>query len=351
MTTKSESHTRTLPLAKYAMEQIERFGLSAEPKSFELWYRYATGQDPRLNQAVNEAISRPGGLTEADFDRLCASHCPSERSGLRLGTAATDLSGEINQVIGMIVAATVSSEKYDRHLGDGLISFRQTESHEALRPVVEALVVATREMERETRALELQLQESKMRAARLQHEVNTLRAEILMDPLTLVGNRQYFDDSLINLADEATRSDKALSLLFGDIDHFKSFNDRFGHQVGDQVLRLVAGLITNALRGGDVVGRYGGEEFGIILPGAPLADAQKTAERIRAAIMARDIKKRGGVGSFGRITISIGVAQFRKGETPVALVERADACLYAAKRTGRNRVVSESDTEFERLAE
>jgi diguanylate cyclase len=202
-------------------------------------------------------------------------------------------------------------------------------------------------MERETKALELQLEESKARTARLQHEVNTLRAEILMDPLTLIGNRQYFDDSLISLSDEATRGDKALSLLFGDIDHFKSFNDRFGHQVGDQVLRLVAGLITNALRDGDVVGRYGGEEFGILLPGAPLTDAKQTAERIRAAIMARDIKKRGGKGSFGRITISIGVAQFRKGETPVDLVERADACLYAAKRAGRNCVVGESDLELE----
>jgi diguanylate cyclase len=351
MTTKSESHTRTLPFAKYAIEQIERFGLPAEPKSFELWYRYAAGHDSLLNQAVNDVISSPAGLTEADFDRLCASHGSSERAGSRLSAAATDLSGEITQVIGMIVAAAVSSEKYDRHLGDGLIGFKQTESYEALKPVVEALVVATREMESETRALEMQLEESKARAARLQHEVNALRAEILMDSLPSVGNRQYFDDSLISLVGEATRSDTPLSLLFADIDHFKSFNDRFGHQVGDQVLRLVAGLITNALRDGDVVGRYGGEEFGIILPGTPLADAKKTAERIRTAILARDIKKRGGTGSFGRITISIGVAQFREGETPVALVERADACLYAAKRAGRNRVVGESDPEFERPVE
>jgi len=336
---------RTLPFAKYAIEQIERFGLCAEPKSFELWYRYATGQDARLNQAINEAVSGPGGLTEAEFDRLCATHGSSERTRWRLSAAATDLSDEINEVIGMIVAAAVSSEKYDRHLGDSLISFKQTESYEALKPVVEALVVATREMERETRALEIQLEESRARATRLQHEVNTLRAEILTDPLTLVGNRQYFDDSLTSLA-AATRSDRPLSLLFADIDHFKSFNDRFGHQVGDQVLRLVAGLITNALRDGDIVARYGGEEFGIILPGAPLADAMKTAERIRAAIVAREIRKRGGKGSFGRIAISIGVAQLRKGETPVALVERADAYLYAAKRAGGNGVATESDAEF-----
>ena len=110
MTTKSESHTRTLPFAKYAIEQIERFGLPAEPKSFELWYRYATGHDSLLNQAVNDAISSPAGLTEPDFDRLCASHGSSERTGSRLSAAATDLSGEITQVIGMIVAAAVSSK-------------------------------------------------------------------------------------------------------------------------------------------------------------------------------------------------------------------------------------------------
>ena len=113
----------------------------------------------------------------------------------------------------------------------------------------------------------------------------------------------------------------------------------------------MASLIRNTLKDAEIVGRYGGEEFGIILPGTPLADAKKTAERIRTAILARDIKKRGGTGSFGRITISIGVAQFREGETPVALVERADACLYAAKRAGRNRVVGESDPEFERPVE
>jgi len=104
--------------------------------------------------------------------------------------------------------------------------------------------------------------------------------------------------------------------------------------------------MTHVLRDGDVVGRYGGEEFGIILPGMPLAHARIVAERIRATVMARDIKKRGDMGSLGRITISIGVAQFRKGEKLDALVERADACLYAAKRAGRNRVVSEDDPEF-----
>jgi diguanylate cyclase len=346
MTANSERHKRTLPFAKYAIEQIERFGLCADPKSFELWYRYATGQNSELNQAINDAISSPDGLTEAKFDRLCGLYSSSERTGLRLSAAATDLSDEITQVMGMIGAAAVSSEAYGRQLDDGLISFEQTEPFDALKPVVEALVTATRDMETEARALEAQLEESQTRAANLQEEVETLRVETLTDPLTLIGNRQYFDDSLTALTAAAARTGKPLSLLFSDIDDFKDFNDEHGHPVGDQVLRLVAGLIKNILKDGEIVCRYGGEEFAIILPGTTLAVANMAAERIRAAIMAREIKRGHNQGSYGRITISIGVAQFRAGETPLNFVERADACLYAAKRSGRNRVVNENHPEF-----
>jgi diguanylate cyclase len=346
MNTKSERHMRTLPHAKYAIAQIERFGLPADPEGFELWYVYATRQNPALTNALNDALSSSTGLTEEKFDSLCNLYVSSKRAGRRLTSVATDLSGEITQVMGMIGAAAASSETYEERLGDGLDRFEQVATHETLKPVVEALVTATREMENETQALQLQLEESKTKTIQLQQQVEALRSENLTDSLTLIGNRQYFDESLIGLAAATAESGKPLSLLFCDIDHFKNFNDRFGHQVGDQVLRLVAGAIKNALRDGDVAGRYGGEEFGIILPDTPLAVAKVAAERIRSAIMAREVKRRGAEGSFGRITISIGVAQLRNGEASHSLVQRADACLYAAKRFGRNCVVSENDPEF-----
>ena len=109
------------------------------------------------------------------------------------------------------------------------------------------------------------------------------------------------------------------------------------------MLRLVANLIKDSLREDDVVARYGGEEFGVILPQTSLDLAKTTAERIRAALAAREVKMRHGKGSFGRITISIGVAQLRLNESPYDLVHRADNCLYAAKRLGRNRVFSEEE--------
>jgi diguanylate cyclase len=345
VSTKSDRHAQTLPYARYAIAQIERLRLRADPDSFELWYRYAMGQSSELTKAVDDALSSPTGLTEQKFDNLCDLYVSSKRTGPRLSLVATDLSGEITQVMGMIGAAAASSETYEERLGEGLHRFKRTDSHDALKPVVEALVMATREMEGETRALQRQLEESKTKTVHLQQQIETLRIENLTDSLTLIGNRQYFDESLTRLVAAAADSGEPLSLLFCDIDHFKNFNDKFGHQVGDQVLRLVAGLIKNTLRDRDVFGRYGGEEFAIILPSTPLAVAKMAAERIRAAIMVREIKKRGTGGSFGSITISIGVAQLRDGETSLALLKRADGCLYAAKRSGRNRVVSESDPE------
>jgi diguanylate cyclase len=141
------------------------------------------------------------------------------------------------------------------------------------------------------------------------------------------------------------KSRQPLSLLIADIDHFKKFNDWFGHQAGDQVLRPVATAIKDALRDGDVVARYGGEEFTVILPNVPMAIARMTAERVRQSIAARDVKKRATGESLGQITISIGVAEFHAGESSVEFVERADSCLYAAKRSGRNRVVGDGDPE------
>jgi diguanylate cyclase len=128
-----------------------------------------------------------------------------------------------------------------------------------------------------------------------------------------------------------------------DIDHFKQFNDTHGHQTGDQVLRLVGAAIKGSVKGRDVAARYGGEEFSIILPATTIDSAVLVADQIRQAIMAKELIKRSTGESLGRITMSFGVAAHREGERPENLIERADACLYASKRNGRNRVTDEND--------
>jgi diguanylate cyclase len=128
-----------------------------------------------------------------------------------------------------------------------------------------------------------------------------------------------------------------------DIDHFKRFNDTWGHQTGDQVLRLVANCLSENVKGRDTAARYGGEEFVVILRQTALDGAAKLADQIRGNVENKKLVKKSTGDILGTITISIGVAQLRADDTPELLIQRADRALYRAKNTGRNRVVPETE--------
>jgi diguanylate cyclase len=131
-----------------------------------------------------------------------------------------------------------------------------------------------------------------------------------------------------------------------DIDHFKSFNDSYGHLTGDQVLRLVGMSLKQTIKGQDITARYGGEEFAVVLPNTALRQALTVADHIRRAVMAKELKKKSTGEILGRVTISVGVSMLKPDDDTDSLIERADACLYAAKRNGRNRVICETDPEY-----
>ena len=152
------------------------------------------------------------------------------------------------------------------------------------------------------------------------------------DSLTGIYNRRKIEDILILEVERARRYGKPLSVLFIDIDNFKEINDTYGHKRGDQVLRRVASLIRQELRSTDCVGRFGGEEFLVVLPETKPEEAVKVAERIRRIIERTDF---GGV----RVTVSIGVTGYRDGETHMDILERVDSAMYKAKADGKNRVV------------
>lgn len=167
------------------------------------------------------------------------------------------------------------------------------------------------------------------------------------DALTALANRHSMDEFLRQAQITAMERDEPLSVLLIDIDHFKKFNDDYGHQVGDQVLRLVAKVLQEGVREVDLAARYGGEELIAVLPGADLAACTTVAERVRLRIAEAKLTRRATGKEIGSITVSIGVAQFRLAESAEAMIERCDRGLYQAKRLGRNRTVTEDELEPE----
>lgn len=165
-----------------------------------------------------------------------------------------------------------------------------------------------------------------------------LRNQSIRDPLTGLYNRRYFEESLNRELHRASRTHRALSLVMVDLDHFKHFNDTFGHQVGDILLKEVAGVIKTKVRAGDLACRYGGEEFSIILAEVDLVGAHKCLEHISESIRHLFLSHRGQ--TLGTITVSAGIAAFPgHGDNPEDLIRAADEALYKAKKAGRDRIV------------
>jgi len=166
----------------------------------------------------------------------------------------------------------------------------------------------------------------------------TLRLQSIRDSLSGLLNRRYLEEFLPRELGLAQRERHALAVLMIDVDHFKRFNDTYGHETGDQALRLLGELFSSQFRGSDIACRFGGEEFAVVLPRTGLAQAQLRAQQLLEKIRQLEVTYRGLV--VGSLTISLGIACFpEQGDTANALIEAADQALYQAKRNGRNCIV------------
>jgi len=345
-----DEHERTFAFADIALGQIRALGQPASPRNFEIWYNYATGYHAELNKSINDTLQKNGTLSDADLEQIYNTFLAKRRVGERIDSVGSRVLDEIRQVLDTVNAAAGSANNYSESLADASQQLEQVKDDEALRAVISALVEGAKEMEAANKKLEARLSASRQEIEQLQQNLETVRNESLTDPLTMLANRKFFDGALIRHVAEAKQKNEPLSLLMTDIDHFKTFNDRYGHLTGDQVLRLVAVSVKQNVKGRDIAARYGGEEFLIALPNTALQSAITVADHIRRAVMTKELVRRSNGERLGRVTISIGVAVLHPADTPQLLIERADKCLYAAKNHGRNRVICEADPEADAAA-
>jgi diguanylate cyclase len=345
MTGHADEHERTLAFAEIALGQIKALRQPATPRNYEIWYTYATGYNPSLNQRINDMLAAQDALSDADLEQIYAEFLSPTRLTDRIDSVGDRVMGEIEQVMAMIDAAAGTANSYSESLAGMTEQLGQSKDREGLRAIVEGLVQSAKDMEASNQKLEARLSASKQEITELQNNLEAVRTESLTDPLTQLSNRKFFDGTLARAMEEAREKNEPLSLILTDVDHFKKFNDNYGHLTGDQVLRLVAMSMRQNIKGQDTAARYGGEEFAIVLPNTVLRSAATVADHIRKAVMTKELMKRSTGERLGRITVSVGVATLRNGDTVQSLIERTDSCLYAAKRHGRNRVICETDPE------
>jgi len=330
---------RALAFAETAQLNLRSLGLLPTPRNYEIWYAYAAGANRALNKALDGMLAGGGTPSESDLESVHEAFFTAARAVGEVAKVSSGIRAELNGVVKLIAGTLGANAVYGDALVHASHDLTVTDDPGLIQSTVHTLVAATLEMRDDSLQLKARLDGAMQEIANLQQGLEAVRMESRIDPLTELANRKHFDETMREAIRHSAQRGEPLSLLMIDIDHFKSFNDSFGHTTGDQVLRLVAVSLKQNIKGQDLAARYGGEEFAIVLPNTALKQAVVVADHLRRAVMARELKKRSTGEIIGRITVSIGVASSQELDTNESFIERADNCLYAAKRGGRNRVI------------
>jgi diguanylate cyclase len=335
---------RAEALARDALAWMGERRVPPTAKNFEVILAYVGGENAGLKTTIDGLTAR-----ECRFDPSVMASLHDQYFRIqRESDALTELSAKISSELGSLMKLLHTAGRDQSAYGSALSKAsgeldRPDVSETRIKTLIDHVVQATHAMEARSKTLELEVKASSREVAQLRERLESVRREALTDPLTGIPNRKAFETELDRAMGASVEAGEPLSLLLCDIDHFKQFNDTWGHQTGDQVLRLVANCISENVKGRDTAARFGGEEFAVVLPQTELADAVRLANQIRSKVESKKLVKKSNGDILGVITISIGAAQYDMKETAESLVQRADACLYAAKRTGRNRVMSRQD--------
>jgi diguanylate cyclase len=247
----------------------------------------------------------------------------------------------LRHVAKVLQAHVTHSEGFSERLDGANARLSQHESVGPIKEIVLAIIEDNRDMRDRLYNVRNQLEESRLQVAQLQTHLEKAEEAGLRDVVTAIGNRRFFDAAFLEEVEKARRLGDNICLAMADIDKFKLVNDRFGHLVGDRLLRLFANILTQNIRGQDKVARFGGEEFALIFPGARLGEAVIAVERIRSVLEAKQWTIEPSGERVGKVTASFGVAKLRADESANDLLRRADERLYEAKVQGRNRVVAD----------
>jgi diguanylate cyclase len=328
--------------ARQAIDLMAQSGVSPTPSNYEFWFHTLGKSDLGLTKEVKALLDAKGMVDARDISRLRTAHFGNDGTDA-LAQLTETTQQQINRLSTVIESAGGDTKVFRTVLESNRGTLEGNMGPDEQRKLIEQMLLATTTMVDKSERLEAKLAISSKEVRNLKKDLEKARTESRTDALTGLPNRKAFQIYLETQAARAITERKPLSLLFADIDHFKRFNDTWGHRLGDEVLRLVGQCLEQMCQGLGYPARYGGEEFIIALPGKNLQAAADIAEQLRDFVASKTVRAKSTQQTVGRITLSLGVAELTREDTIGSMIERADQALYHAKANGRNCVSTEED--------
>jgi len=333
----AENKEKSAELLRLTLAQMGKHPASFNPITFTVWYEHAAGINAKLNAALQRLEAEQAVLDDEMVLRLY-NQCIAPVDG----AALERISGDMQRLMTSVVQTATNTGQHAGAFGDQLDSLTATlagKDTAKLAPQLQDVLSGVMKMRGSVDVLQQEFKASKDEINRLRQDLDRARSEAYVDPLTGILNRRGFDKKLQHLVAQPVSTDSHGCLIMLDIDHFKNVNDTHGHLIGDKVLQAVGEVLRNTVTDpAHVAARFGGEEFAIVMPEATVVQAAALAEAVRVRTRAMRIRQRGSNEVLLTVTLSGGVTELKPGDDEQTLISRADAALYRAKRSGRDRV-------------
>ncbi|WP_438970061.1 GGDEF domain-containing protein [Methylophaga sp.] len=323
---------------RLALPLMKRHGVPMTPDNYAVWYEHVSGANAALSEKLSALLADNPILTEAQCKSLYAQFFNIENDRMEVVAMRQELANLLREVISFVYSTAAHNDKTNSNLAELLQRIRHDMTPQDLHEMVEQVMEETRQAVSSGELLTERLNTAVSEVQTLKKELDQSKREAKTDTLTGLANRKAFDELVTKVTTDADSSGLDVCLLFCDLDLFKEVNDKHGHLVGDQVLKVVSNALKDSVKGRDLVARYGGEEFSIILLNTSLQNAKTLADNIRKEIAAKRIQRKDTRESLGQITMSFGLARYVPTEGVESFMQRADRALYMSKRKGRNCV-------------
>ncbi len=337
-----ESIAKSKEYLDTALEKITKAQLPYNPISYLMWYEYAKGEDEQLKRSLELLLKQNNPI---DFDQITRLH--KKHMGANKLELAEQTSRELQNILTEMVTQLSASSSGIENRGNTLNTYadelNKAASLDIITKIAKNIITETKSVVQSSKALKNQLDSAQSKINVLTQELEGVKKTAQTDSLTTLLNRHGFDENMAKIMEGKDNFHEPLSVIMLDIDHFKKFNDQYGHLVGDNVLKMLGKHLKNHIKGQDIAARFGGEEFILVLPKTPIKGAYLLAQQIRLGVADMKLKIKDTGEPIDQITISLGVALLKSDESLDAAIKRADDALYRAKNQGRNRAVTESE--------